>query len=127
MRLIICGSRSWDDYAMILFELRRFHDTVGITRVIHGGAQGADTLAGRAAEELGIPVTIFPAKWSLYGRSAGYKRNWQMAKCSSPDSVWAFQVGRSAGTQHMIDIAHQHRISVLRWSCMGEKEAVLAP
>jgi hypothetical protein len=44
----------------------------------HGGARGADALAGRAARQLGWPVAIQAAQWSVHGASAGPIRNGAM-------------------------------------------------
>ena len=74
MRVLVCGDRCWADPAPILRELRRHRATV----VIHGGARGADTLAGEAAQTMKVPVEVFPAQWNLYGKSAGPIRNKQM-------------------------------------------------
>lgn len=45
-----------------------------ITALRHGGARGADTLAGQWARARGIPEEARPANWELHGRSAGYQR-----------------------------------------------------
>ena len=107
MRVLICGSRNWSNYDIILQTLAdeciACSDNIEV--VIEGECRGADLLGRRAAEELGIPVLQFPADWKKYGKWAGYKRNRQMLVEGRPDIVLAFQIGQSQGTQDMMDIA----------------------
>jgi hypothetical protein len=67
--------------------------------IIHGGASGADRLAGEWAASRGIPVEVHPADWQKYGRAAGPIRNQQMID-RKPDMVVAFPGGR--GTADMV-------------------------
>jgi predicted Rossmann-fold nucleotide-binding protein len=76
--------------------------------ILSGGAKGADQLGERYAKERGITVEVYPALWSVHGRSAGYIRNRQMAQ--SADALVAFWDGRSPGTEHMIDLAEHLQI-----------------
>lgn len=103
MRLLVCGSRYWIPLNPVKRELKRLRPTV----VIHGGANGADYLAGEAAKQLGIPVEMYRAEWDLYGRSAGPIRNRKMLKEGKPDLVLAFHenIKRSKGTADMLAIA----------------------
>ena len=78
----------------------------------HGGASGADTLAGRWAEENEIPVTVFEADWKGHGKSAGPVRNRRMLEEFRPDFVIAFPGG--AGTENCVRFAHQRGILVVR-------------
>lgn len=107
MVILVCGSRDWVDYKHIRDVLNHYPDT---TTIVHGGARGADQLAGQAAKELGMDVIVVPARWDLYGRSAGYKRNKAMVDMG-PDRVIAFSNG-SRGTQHTIDLARQAGLDV---------------
>lgn len=105
MNLIIAGSRGFNDYAeldRVLRELGVYDKRKSVT-IISGGARGADTLGQQWASEHDIPVIIMPARWDLYGKSAGYRRNVEMAKQATHALVcWD---GQSKGSQHMIDIA----------------------
>ena len=65
-----------------------------------GSRLGADSMAGRYAQENNIPCRDFPAEWRRYGRSAGYRRNQQMLDEGKPDLVVAFPGG--PGTQNMV-------------------------
>ena len=78
--------------------------------IVSGTAAGADTLGERYAQEKGYEVKKFPAQWDLYGKSAGYKRNQQMAEYA--DGLIAFWDGKSKGTKHMIDIANKMGLKV---------------
>lgn len=49
-----------------------------VTRIVSGGACGADTLAAYYARKHKIPFKVFPAKWSEHGRKAGPMRNTQI-------------------------------------------------
>lgn len=79
--------------------------------IIHGGAAGADDIAGIYGEKYGAEVICEPADWKTYGRSAGPIRNQKMLDDHSPDVVYAFRLdGKSNGTDHMIKIAREARI-----------------
>ena len=101
MRVIIAGSRGINDYAKVRDAVHR--SGFPITRVLSGMARGVDTLAIRYAIKNGLPLDTFPAQWSKWGRSAGYKRNVQMAQHA--DALIAIWDGKSPGTRHMIEAA----------------------
>lgn len=50
--------------------------------VIHGGARGADWLAGEVAKALGYQVFVFHAGWEGLGKSAGPIRNQAVANAA---------------------------------------------
>jgi len=54
------------------------------------------------------------ADWDKYGKSAGYKRNEEMAIYSKEDNgvLIAFWDEVSKGTKHMIDLANKHGLKV---------------
>lgn len=56
------------------------------------------------------------ANWDLYGKSAGYRRNEDMAKYAKEDTnigvLIAFWDRVSKGTKHMIDLANKYRLRV---------------
>jgi hypothetical protein len=72
-----------------------------ITEVVHGGARGIDEAAGRWAAYMGLPVRVFPADWTSFGRSAGPRRNREMAQYA--DRLVAIWDGKSRGTGNMIE------------------------
>lgn len=108
MRVLVCGSRHFKDYALLSSKLSE----ICISELIHGAARGADTLAGRFAEERGIPVKSFPADWATYGKAAGPIRNKQMLDEGQPELVVAFRYSGSRGTQNMIDQAEKAGVPV---------------
>lgn len=64
---------------------------------------GADIHGETVARSMGIPVARFPADWEQYGRSAGVRRNAQMAQYA--DALIAVWDGESRGTKSMINLA----------------------
>ena len=77
------------------------------TLIISGLAKGADLLGVKYANQKGYKVEEFPANWKL-GRSAGPKRNLEMAK--SANACIVFWDGVSKGTANMIELAERHQL-----------------
>lgn len=102
-RVLICGSRRWNNQDLIFRCLRKANTTRPIDVVIQGEAIGADRMARECAERLGINVLSFPAEWERYGRSAGPVRNQQMLEQGEPTEVWCFSedLMNSKGTGDM--------------------------
>ena len=110
--LIVAGSRNITDYEYIRNVLKGVKDSTSKSLVVvHGGARGVDSLAGRACAELGIPVKVFPADWDRFGKSAGYRRNEQMHQFIAQFKnrgclcIWD---GKSKGTAHNFELAKQY-------------------
>lgn len=103
MKLLVCGSRHFNDYEKLKLVL----DGIRPASIISGHAKGADSLAERYAEENHVPCEVFPADWDTYGKKAGPIRNYQMLKEGRPDQVVAFLAPDSRGTKHMIEIAQK--------------------
>ena len=103
MRVIICGSRYWDDAARIESVIEALTNLDPDLTVIEGGALGADRLARDVARNWGLEVEEYPAIWSHYGKAAGPKRNQQMLD-SGVDLVIAFHhdLASSKGTADMV-------------------------
>lgn len=110
-RVIIAGSRNFSDYHLLCEKMDRLLSNVRepIT-VVCGKARGADALGERYAQEHGYEIHYFPADWERYGRSAGCRRNTQMAE--NADALVAFWDGKSMGTRHMISTAKSHGLKV---------------
>ena len=108
MKVLVCGSRSWDNIHTIRMRILSLPDN---TEIIHGGASGADRTAACLAEDFGFTVREFKADWDGEGKSAGFKRNLRMLD-ESPDLVIAFWDGRSRGTRHTITEARKRGIPV---------------
>lgn len=113
-RIIIAGGRDFSDYNLIeqtlLNYFNKYHIEKPLVEIVSGGAKGADRLGERFAKQYDIPVKLFPANWDLYGKSAGYRRNKEMAEYA--DCLIAFWDGKSKGTGHMIDLANKNQLIV---------------
>ena len=109
--VIIAGGRDFSDYNLLAKTMDHLLSNIkdDIT-VICGKARGADTLGEKYAKERGFPVQYFPADWQRYGKSAGYRRNTEMAE--NADALVAFWDGKSRGTKHMIETAKAHGLKV---------------
>ncbi len=108
MKTIIAGGRDFTDYGHMCESLG---DAIGISEVVCGKARGADSLGERWAKEHDVPVKEFPANWNLYGKSAGMRRNREMAEYA--DMLVAFWDGKSRGTANMIQNAKALGLKVL--------------
>lgn len=121
VRLVIFGSRDFDDYAALkrVIEQTSMYKHGLIAEVVSGDAEGADKLGARWARENGVPVKEMPAPWDdiydengklkknvrkneygkLYWKDAGKHRNEQMYEYAT--AGLGFWDGRSPGTKHM--------------------------
>jgi hypothetical protein len=134
-RILVTGSRSWGD-AEVLAEvlLDVWHDATHFGYdsivIVHGGADGADSLAGLWAMGQGLDVEVHEADWggscgpdcppghrktnargSEYCPLAGPRRNQRMVDAGA-DLVVAFQLARSRGTADAIDRARKADLPV---------------
>jgi hypothetical protein len=82
------------------------------TTIIHGGAPGADRMAGSLAMKLGFDIIVYYAEWVKHGKAAGAIRNRRMLDEEHPDLVIAFWDGSSPGTAGMIREAEQRDVEV---------------
>jgi hypothetical protein len=117
MKVIVAGGRGYGDVVYLYKALDRVKDTWGITELIHGNASGADSIAREWANERGVKQSPFLANWQEFGKSAGPKRNEEMA-CQNPDMVILFPGG--TGTADMRKRAQDHKIIILEFP--GRKE-----
>lgn len=110
-KVIIAGSRSFNNYNFLKETCNRLLiNKLPEVTIISGTAKGADSLGERYAQEKGLKVDLYPADWDFYGKSAGFKRNIQMAE--QADALIAFWDSKSHGTKHMIDIAERYKLLV---------------
>lgn len=107
-KIIVAGSRTFTNYAILHNTLQMLTKNLPNVTIISGDAQGADSLGVRYAKEKGHDVMHFPADWNKHGKSAGYKRNVEMA--DNADAVVVFWNGISKGAKHMIDIAKERKL-----------------
>ena len=116
-KIIIAGSRTFDDYEGLvdcldeqILELIEQNDVTDDIEIVSGGAKGADKLGERYAKEKGYGLKVFKADWNKYGKSAGYRRNEQMAEYA--DAALIFWDGESKGSAHMIKLAQNKGLFV---------------
>lgn len=123
IRVIIAGGRDFDNFPLlmnkcieILSEETKEDDSIDKIRIVSGTARGADRLGEEYAKIAHYDITRFPADWDTYGKSAGYRRNAEMAKFASEENnvgvLIAFWDGKSHGTKHMIDLAKRYGLKV---------------
>jgi len=112
LKIVIAGSRTFNDYKLLKSVVIDYIGGMAYNNIeiVSGGANGADNLGEKLANELGCSLRIFPADWDKYGKSAGVRRNEQMAIYS--DAVIVFWDGISKGTQNMIDNAKKHNCAL---------------
>lgn len=114
MKVIIYGGRDFKDAISLNAALDTAHAAQAITAVVHGGAPGADALAGAWAQAWAqarsIPVEVFPADWKRFRLRAGPLRNQQMADAGA-DACLAFPGG--GGTADMVRRARAAGIPVI--------------
>ena len=120
LRVIIAGSRDFNDYDLLkksaIDIINKKTMLPDLSRIVSGGARGADTLGERFANEMGLEITRFIPDWDGLGKRAGYVRNAEMAKFAVQDDndgmLIAFWNGKSKGTKHMIDLANKYGLEV---------------
>lgn len=112
MKIIVGGSRDFDDYSLLKEKLDLFFRNLDKEdiEIVCGKARGADTLGEQYALENNLKITYFPADWSKFGYKAGYIRNKEMANYA--DALVAFWDGKSRGTKHMINLAEKLQLKV---------------
>ncbi len=108
-RVVIAGCRDYSNYKeakeyidYCISNIRKENTII----IVSGGANGADALGELYAKENGFEIERYPADWGKYGRSAGPKRNKQMAE--NGDYVICFWDGKSRGTKSMIEYAKKY-------------------
>ena len=115
MRIVIAGSRGFEDYALLEQTLEHILDKqIEPVELVSGHAKGADLLAERFAKENDLPIHIIKTDWKTYGRAAGPIRNRQMLDYAMEELslVVAFWDGKSKGTKNTINTAKSLGIPV---------------
>jgi hypothetical protein len=123
VRILIAGSRSFDDYSMLRRKVvvHLINNSIPMRDVviISGRAAGADALGEQFAERFGLPVETYPAAWNdlsaepciigtnkhgrQYNKLAGMNRNKIMV--DRADHIIVFWDGKSKGTKDDINLA----------------------
>jgi hypothetical protein len=111
MKVIVAGGR---DYVATPQDIMWLSDQLvklNCTEVVCGEARGADAFGKLIATKMNIPVASYPAEWDKYGKSAGFRRNVQMAEYA--DACILFPGGK--GTSHMYEMATKHNLVVIKY------------
>ena len=116
-RVIIAGSREFNDYEFLkekclFFLSSKLKDPKYKVIIVSGNARGADSLGERFAKEQNLPLELFPANWDKYGKSAGYRRNKDMALVSNALIAFKLETAENKGTNNMIEIAQKEHLKV---------------
>lgn len=111
-RLLITGSRTWQDRERIRKALTKVHlklgkDTPGT--LIHGGTDGVDKMAAEIWEKLGRQTELHRPDWDRYGKRAGLIRNKAMVD-SGANLCLAFIRDESKGATMCAQIADKAEI-----------------
>jgi len=106
---VVAGCRDYENYdeakdyiEMCIGRIRKTYTLIFVS----GGCRGADMLGERYAKENGFCIERYAADWEKYGKSAGPRRNIQMAKDS--DYIICFWDGKSRGTASLISGAREY-------------------
>ena len=120
MKIIVTGSRDWDDTLAIESALTAFYRPAvrrgRLFEVVHGACPtGADAIAEEWVQSTGWTVSWdYPADWSRYGRAAGPKRNTHMVEENlDADYVLGFPLGESRGTRGCMAYAETKGLNVI--------------
>lgn len=109
-RVLVYGGRDFTDRLWMEDRLRLYLREEDV--VVHGGAPGADSLAGDiAGRVLRYAVEVYNADWYHYGKKAGPIRNQEMLD-SGLDYAIAFPGGR--GTKDMTKRLEAAGIPILK-------------
>ena len=107
-RVVVAGSRSFDDYKRLSTELDSYLAGKTNVTIISGTARGADRLGERYAAEHNMKLERFPAEWDKYHKGAGPIRNHKMVL--EADAVVVFWDNESSGSKNIIDYAREENV-----------------
>ena len=107
-RLVVAGSRDFNDYSLLSAELDKLLAGKTNITIVSGTARGADRLGERYAAEHNLRIERFPAEWEKYHKGAGPIRNMKMVQ--SADAVIVFWDNESSGTKNIIECARKQDI-----------------
>ena len=111
MECIISGGRKFNEPEILYPVMDYFVKEYNITKIISGGALGADTIARFYAKEKNIDFKeykITKEEWDRLGKAAGPIRNRQMLDENNIGIVIGFKGWR--GTPDMLDYATSKRV-----------------
>lgn len=115
-RVLITGSRTWDDTDAIIGALWGTREELGDFTLVSGACPtGADRLCEEAARRAGMPIERHPADWKTHGKRAGFVRNAEMVNLGA-DVCLAFIRDGSKGASMTADLAEKAGIRTVRFT-----------
>lgn len=105
MKTIVAGSRTISSPQIVALAIEASGWQGKITEVVCGMASGVDTSGMIWASEHGIDTMLFPADWRTFKKSAGPRRNLQMAEYA--DALLLVWDGESKGSWDMLRVAER--------------------
>jgi hypothetical protein len=118
-RVLITGSRTWTDRAVIRRALAEVWVGDPATVLVSGGSPtGADVLCEQCWTHWGGHLERHPARWSRHGRTAGFVRNQLLVTLGAQLCV-AFIRDHSRGASHTVALAHTAGIPVVLYTNTG--------
>lgn len=122
--ILVCGGRDYADEAKIAVVLDRIHRDNDSIRLVHGGCgddadiptgifKGADGLAHAWALARGVPIRVYPARWSVLGKGAGPERNARLLRMEPVALTVAF-----AGARGTADMVNRNRLLGIPLICV---------
>jgi hypothetical protein len=126
--VVVCGGRHFGDRTALFREMDAIHARRPISKIVEGGATGADRLARLWALAREVRYRTYDAAWddlsapgariltrhdgTRYNANAGFDRNREMLAKERPDRVVAFPGG--GGTADMCAVAEAADVEVVR-------------
>ena len=115
-KVLVTGGRYYDNREKLFKVLDQALEAATLSgrpfTLVHGGARGADALAGLWASmrQDSVTVRVYKADWDTHGKAAGPIRNKKMLTNESPHVIIAFKGGN--GTAHMMKIGRESGVPV---------------
>jgi hypothetical protein len=124
MRILITGSREWDDPDAVINAIENEYHChehpahecpEGLMTIVHGHCPtGADHMADWWARSSGYEIERHPADWNTHGKRAGFIRNSEMVNLGA-DVCLAFIKNESKGATMTAKLAEKAGIPVKIW------------
>lgn len=120
MRILVTGSRDWDDQVVIveaLWQAAMGASAKGeVPTLVHGACPtGADHIADMVWSTNQWPVERHPADWEQFGKRAGFLRNKEMVDLGA-DVCLAFIKNDSKGASMTARLAEEAGIPTKRFT-----------
>ena len=111
-RILITGSRTWEDLDVIWDAIMAEAEPFGTTVVSGNCPLGADAMAERVAREMDLGLELHPADWNRHGKRAGFLRNAEMVALGA-DVCLAFIRDNSKGASMTARLAQEAGIPTI--------------